>query len=913
MKNRSVVIALSLALSTPSLWSATLTWDIQPGTLGAGDSIITGGSGTWDTTLANWTTDGGANNLAWDNSSLHTAVISGASGTVTLGADIEATSLTISTASTVATSGWWLYLHGTGTAINASASATISGSGKIFVKNNQSWSNSSGSLLVSCPVDTGANLLTLNTGNNNIDVTGKISGTGGLTVNSTGGATSVSASGNATLNNANDYTGTTKVSGGYFWLNSGGLEALGADTSDIEISSGGFRLQGTGTISRGLAITGNCGISKISGDTTITGKISGTGSFTASANFAVAARVIFSSMNEHTGATLVGPDGILRLAHVDAVKNSTLRWADNNGRSVFDLSNANLAYNIGGLGSATLNNTSNNLNLGSATAAGGSGLVSVGGNNQSNLYVGILSGTAGLRKVGSGTQTMYGTNAYTGNTVIANGTLKLGKLAGQSNVSVTTGTTGTNVNRLTVPSSTNLYIGQSVTGTLIPTGARITNINSGTQVTLSTAPTSANTATTVSFLDFDGSVTTSPVIEVQSTGILDVTAYPWTLQSTQTLGGTGTVSGAASIEGIISPALASTGTLTTGNLSFASTGSYECTLDGTNADTLAAGTLSVTTGAKVAFTGTPTAPSYVIATYTGAAPAPFATDASLPAGYSLDYSESGKIKLVSGGAPEIAVEQPLLTDIPNNGTKSFGSVLVGQDTSLVFTIKNTGTAALEGLTHVMSGSGDFTLTASPVAPVTGPGGTTTFTIRFAPTSAGPKNASISFVTNDNDENPFVILLSGTGTTPYLNWAGDKGLTAENRAPNLDPDKDGANNLLEFALGGEPTISGNSGVTSLATQTIGLDSVMTYTIATRAGTTFAAGPNNSLIATRDGVSYRVEAGTDLITWNQAVSEVTPAMPGALPVNPPSGYEYHTFRTNGAIGSAEKIFLRVHVSE
>jgi hypothetical protein len=239
--------------------------------------------------------------------------------------------------------------------------------------------------------------------------------------------------------------------------------------------------------------------------------------------------------------------------------------------------------------------------------------------------------------------------------------------------------------------------------------------------------------------------------------------------------------------------------------------------------------------------------------------------------------------------------------------------LVGQNTSLTFTIKNTGSGNLTGLTTTMSGSDDFTLTASPTAPVAGSGGTTTFTIRFAPTSAGVKNASISLPNNDSDEHPFVIQFSGTGTTPYLLWAADQGLTPGNIASDLDPDQDGSNNLLEFALGGDPEVAGNSGVSSLQTQVIGGDQVMTYTITTRSGTTFAAGTNNSLVATKDGITYRMEASTTLSTWDQSVQEVIPAMPGNLPANPPTGYEYHTFRTSGAIGSASKIFLHLKVSE
>jgi copper(I)-binding protein len=66
-------------------------------------------------------------------------------------------------------------------------------------------------------------------------------------------------------------------------------------------------------------------------------------------------------------------------------------------------------------------------------------------------------------------------------------------------------------------------------------------------------------------------------------------------------------------------------------------------------------------------------------------------------------------------APEIAVEDASGTNITNGGSKSFGSVNVGSNTSLTFTIKNTGDADLTGLSVTKSGANqaDFTITASP--------------------------------------------------------------------------------------------------------------------------------------------------------------------------------------------------------
>lgn len=119
-------------------------------------------------------------------------------------------------------------------------------------------------------------------------------------------------------------------------------------------------------------------------------------------------------------------------------------------------------------------------------------------------------------------------------------------------------------------------------------------------------------------------------------------------------------------------------------------------------------------------------------------------------------------------APEIEVvaevDESFATGIANNGTKNFGSLAVGSNSALTFKIKNTGSANLTGLGITKSGShqGDFTITSSPVSPVTGPTGTTSFSVRFAPSAAGTRTAAIHIANNDSDENPFNINLTGTG-------------------------------------------------------------------------------------------------------------------------------------------------------
>jgi autotransporter-associated beta strand protein len=432
MKSRNnllIAIVPIILYSSASVHAANLYWD--GGTtdiVDEGDGISAGGEGTWDTTILNWDANAPAH-VSWNNTAnaADRAVFGGATGLVTMGTDIVVGGITLSVASTITNDGFSLTLNNTGTALSGSAAATLSGSGSLIVNAaTQTWSNTNGTMTISCPVNTGGNLLTLDTRSNNLDVTGKISGTGGLTVNSNySQATAPSNSGNPTLSNSNDYTGTTTING-YIYLNSGGLSALGADTSAVVLNSGGFRLNGSGTVTRGISLTGNNGISKISGTTTLTGAISGGGNLDIRGNFAGltviggAGAVVLGGANTFSGTASLGPDGTLRLAHINALQNATLNM-NLGDRSRVDLSTNNLAYNIGGL------TGSGNLNLGTG---GGSGVVTIGNNNASNTYSGALSGSAGLTKAGSGTQTLSGINTYTGDTTVSGGTLVLADNAG---------------------------------------------------------------------------------------------------------------------------------------------------------------------------------------------------------------------------------------------------------------------------------------------------------------------------------------------------------------------------------------------------------------------------------------------------------------------------------------------------
>lgn len=178
--------------------------------------------------------------------------------------------------------------------------------------------------------------------------------------------------------------------------------------------------------------------------------------------------------------------------------------------------------------------------------------------------------------------------------------------------------------------------------------------------------------------------------------------------------------------------------------------------------------------------------------------------------------------------PEISVEQPagtILTD--GESSVDFGAVQVGQNASRTFTVRNLGTASLTGVGVTFSGGNpaDFSVTTSPSGTVNS-GSSTTFTVRLAPSAAGIRTTTLRIASNDADENPFDITLSGGTMTPRQMFdaaANGSGLSGGDGEPGGMPHGDGVKNLLKYAfnmnLGGT-----DSRVLVSGTGTAGLPSI-----------------------------------------------------------------------------------------
>lgn len=113
--------------------------------------------------------------------------------------------------------------------------------------------------------------------------------------------------------------------------------------------------------------------------------------------------------------------------------------------------------------------------------------------------------------------------------------------------------------------------------------------------------------------------------------------------------------------------------------------------------------------------------------------------------------------------PDIVVEQPPGTPLPAAANRDVGTTKVGVSVSLTFQIRNAGISALSGMGHSLSGSDAamFSVTNFPNTPL-GQEEAAVFTVRFLPTLIGLKSAVLRITSNDPDENPFEINLSGNG-------------------------------------------------------------------------------------------------------------------------------------------------------
>ena len=172
-------------------------------------------------------------------------------------------------------------------------------------------------------------------------------------------------------------------------------------------------------------------------------------------------------------------------------------------------------------------------------------------------------------------------------------------------------------------------------------------------------------------------------------------------------------------------------------------------------------------------------------------------------------------------------------------------------------------------------------------------------------------------------NPGVITLT-TVPAPYDSWISSyypgAGQTAE-RAKSANPDGDNLNNWGEFATDGNPSSGVNGGKIVGKIATVNSEQVFTLTLPVRVGTVAdPADPAGSELGLRqvdEGLSYKIQASTDLASWALTVTEVTGTDASAIQLGLPalsSGWVYRTFRAPGTVVPGEpRKFMRAIFAE
>jgi hypothetical protein len=182
----------------------------------------------------------------------------------------------------------------------------------------------------------------------------------------------------------------------------------------------------------------------------------------------------------------------------------------------------------------------------------------------------------------------------------------------------------------------------------------------------------------------------------------------------------------------------------------------------------------------------------------------FAVQAYNTSGLASNLSAEVSYKTLPAFA-EISITDAAGTSLQDGlAAVSLGFASIGsQDASRNFSVANLGTIDLTGLGTSLSGphAGDFRIDFS-TSGVIAPKGSAELVISLNPSAVGPRQATLKITSNDPDESPFEIQLSGMAGTPggfYDGWASGGGLTGPGAASSAAPQGDGIPNLIKYAF------------------------------------------------------------------------------------------------------------------
>lgn len=659
--------------------------------------------------------------------------------------------------------------------------------------------------------------VTLDTNGNNVLLTNAIGN---------GGSANLIKAGEGKLTFAADptYTGSTTISAGILELGNGGTTGLVSGT-----------------------IVNNAELSvKLAAASVLPNLVTGTGSFVHSG----AGVLTLSSQNTFSGTTSISSgSSTLALGDPLSIQNSTLSYFSSGGSVSFG---AHTAVTLGGL--------SDDKGLALENDAAAALILSIGNNGQSSNYTGVLSGAGSLVKLGIGISSLGGANTYAGSTTVSAGDLELpsgGEIHGAGVITngtgrmvisggllnTTTGAFGVSSGGFTMSDGTATFSGavtangsngSSVSAPLLISGGVFTapSINLGrtganVQLEPTEAPmntnlyvsggevnltgnldigtTAASNSTVVTRVD-GGSLTVAGVttIAINNGGrwsILDINGGAFTSPDTVSgiLVGGGTVGKSA--------LLVRSGILTAERIQIG-----QGALDGTGLVNLIDGETYLGSGGIVdGSTGAAHIAELRLSGGTLAAKADWASSVPVNVADLLDksilkaanangdpfnFELSGAVTGI-GGLEKIGSGTVTLS----GGHSHTGETVVSEGT-LRLTTRTFADVALvtiaDGATLNLDYSGGDRIQGLTINGGTMPDGiygrVGTNVVGVTETAAITGNGRL------------YVNVDVPGGSPYDTWAAANGLNGTNDGPLDDPDKDGVTNVLEFVLGGNPSLS-----------------------------------------------------------------------------------------------------------